>query len=84
MRVLVVVYLHVVISVSQVDIRLDDVSLVLPSKRMYEVIYNRLGNDLILWKPDYFRVLEHLYKQVRSWKMKVSYCTCPKLRLSLS
>ncbi len=49
-----------------VDLRFNSVSLVVPSKHTYEVIYNRLGNDLILWKPSYFKVKEYLFKQVTS------------------
>merc|ERR1719481_2144356 len=44
-----------------IDVKLDSVSLVIPSKRLYEVIYNRLGNDLLLWLPQYLAVKEHLY-----------------------
>jgi len=44
-----------------IDIKLDAVSLVMPSKRLYEVIYNRLGNDMLLWLPAYMAVREHLY-----------------------
>jgi len=43
------------------DIKLDAVSLVVPSKALYEVIYNRLGNDMLLWLPQYMAVKEHLY-----------------------
>ena len=32
-----------------IDIHLDEVSLVLPTKHLYELIYNRLGNDMLLW-----------------------------------
>ena len=38
------------------DIKFDAVSLVLPNKRVYEVIYNRIGNDMLLWVPAYFTV----------------------------
>lgn len=34
-----------------IDIDLNDVKLILPSKHMYEVIYNRLITDLLLWTP---------------------------------
>jgi len=43
------------------DIKLDAVSLVMPSKTLYEVIYNRLGNDMLLWLPQYMAVKEHIY-----------------------
>jgi len=43
------------------DIKLDAVSLVVPSKTLYEVIYNRLGNDMLLWLPQYLKVREHIY-----------------------
>ena len=46
-----------------IDLKFDEVSLVLPSKRVYEVIYNRLGNDMLLWLPEIFRVKEFLYDQ---------------------
>ena len=29
---------------------------VLPNKRVYELIYNRIGNDMLLWVPAYFTV----------------------------
>ncbi len=41
-----------------VDVKLDAVSLVIPNKRLYEVIYNRVGNDLLLWVPTYLAVKE--------------------------
>ena len=44
-----------------IDIKFDAVSLVLPDKRVYEVIYNRIGNDMLLWLPSYFTVKEHIY-----------------------
>ena len=44
-----------------IDIKLDAVSVVVPGKRLYELVYNRLGNDLLLWLPQYFAVKEHLY-----------------------
>ncbi|KAK7082787.1 Autophagy protein [Halocaridina rubra] len=34
-----------------IDIHLPDVQLILPSKHIYEVIYNRLVSDLLLWEP---------------------------------
>ena len=37
------------------------VSLVVPGKRLYELVYNRLGNDLLLWLPQYLVVKEFLY-----------------------
>jgi hypothetical protein len=43
-----------------VDVKLDAVSVVIPNKRLYEVIYNRLGNDLLLWMPTYMTVKEWL------------------------
>lgn len=46
-----------------VDLKLDDISVILPSKRIYELIYNRLGNEMILWQPEIFKVLEFLYHQ---------------------
>ena len=46
-----------------IDIRLDDIDVLLPSKRVYEVIYNRLGNDMILWLPEIFKVKEYLYNE---------------------
>ena len=44
-----------------VDLRFDEVAVFLPSKHIYEVIYNRLGNDMLLWLPEIFRVKEHLF-----------------------
>jgi hypothetical protein len=44
-----------------VDLRFDEVALFLPSKHVYEVIYNRLGNDMLLWMPEIYRVKEHLF-----------------------
>ena len=44
-----------------IDICLDAVSLVIPGKRIYELVYNRLGNDLLLWLPQYMAVKQHLY-----------------------
>ena len=44
-----------------VDLRFDEIALYLPSKRIYEVIYNRLGNDMLLWLPEIYRVKEHLF-----------------------
>ena len=41
-----------------VDVKLDAVSIVVPNKRLYEVIYNRVGNDLLLWMPNYMVVKE--------------------------
>ena len=46
-----------------VDLALDEVSLVLPNKHVYEVIYNRLGNDMLLWLPAIFSVKDVLYNQ---------------------
>eukprot|EP00093_Oithona_nana_P001821 01821.XXX_5499_11495_1 [CDS] Oithona nana genome sequencing. len=46
-----------------VDLVLDEVSLVLPNKHVYEVIYNRLGNDMLLWLPAIFSVKDVLYNQ---------------------
>ena len=46
-----------------VDLSLDEVSLVLPNKHVYEVIYNRLGNDMLLWLPAIFSVKDVLYNQ---------------------
>lgn len=34
-----------------IEIHLPDVQLILPSKHIYEVIYNRLITDLLLWEP---------------------------------
>ena len=44
-----------------ININIDAVSLVIPSKDLYEVIYNRLGNDLLLWLPQYMAVKHHIY-----------------------
>ena len=44
-----------------IDLHFDDVSLLLPNKHVYEVIYNRLGNDMLLWLPTIFAIKEHLY-----------------------
>ena len=44
-----------------ININLDAVSLVMPNKQLYEVIYNRLGNDLLLWLPQYMSVKEHIF-----------------------
>ena len=44
-----------------INIKLDAVSLVMPSKKLYEMIYNRLGNDLLLWLPQYLVVKSHIY-----------------------
>ena len=44
-----------------INIKLDAVSLVIPSKKLYEMIYNRLGNDLLLWLPQYLVVKSHIY-----------------------
>ena len=46
-----------------IDLHFDDVSLLLPNKHVYEVIYNRLGNDMLLWLPSIFAIKEHLYNQ---------------------
>ena len=46
-----------------IDLHFDDVSLLLPNKHVYEVIYNRLGNDMLLWIPSIFAIKEHLYNQ---------------------
>ncbi len=46
-----------------IDINFDEVSLVLPNKHVYEVIYNRLGNDMLLWLPAIFSVKDVLYNQ---------------------
>lgn len=34
-----------------VDVSLPLVSILLESKHMYELIYNRISNDLLLWQP---------------------------------
>lgn len=41
----------------------DELSLVVPNKHAYELIYNRLGNDLLLWTPVFLRVKQHLFHQ---------------------
>ena len=46
-----------------IDLHFDDVSLLLPNKHVYEVIYNRLGNDMLLWLPSIFAIKEHLYDE---------------------
>lgn len=46
-----------------VDLHFDEVSFVLPSKHVYEVIYNRLGNDMLLWLPAIFTIKDVLYNQ---------------------
>ena len=46
-----------------VDINFDEVSIVLPNKHIYEVIYNRLGNDMLLWLPGIFTIKDVLYNQ---------------------
>ena len=46
-----------------IDIHMDEVSLVLPNKHLYELIYNRLGNDMLLWLPAIFSVKDVLYNQ---------------------
>ena len=38
--------------------------MVLPGKHTYELIYNRLGNDMLLWLPMIFSVKEHLYNEL--------------------
>ena len=38
-------------------------SVVLPNKRLYEVIYNRIGNDMLLWLPEYMTAKEHIFGQ---------------------
>lgn len=43
------------------DIKFDAVSLVLPNKRVYEVIYNRIGNDMLLWVPSYLTVKQYIF-----------------------
>ncbi len=53
-----------------VDVKLDAVSLVIPNKRLYEVIYNRVGNDLLLWVPTYLAVKE---KRTHPYRMKYKY-----------
>lgn len=35
----------------QIEVRLPVISVQLGSKHMYEVIYNRINNDLLLWEP---------------------------------
>ena len=47
-----------------IDLAFDEVSIILPNKHTYEVIYNRLGNDMLLWMPMIFSVKEHLYNQL--------------------
>ena len=44
-----------------ININLDAVSLVMPNKQLYEVIYNRLGNDLLPWLPQYMSVKQHIF-----------------------
>ena len=41
----------------------DELSLVVPNKHAYELIYNRLGNDLLLWTPVFLRVKQFLFHQ---------------------
>ncbi len=53
-----------------VDVKLDAVSLVIPNKRLYEVIYNRVGNDLLLWVPTYLAVKE---KKRHPYSMNYKY-----------
>ena len=47
-----------------IDLDFDEVSVVLPGKHTYELIYNRLGNDMLLWLPMIFSVKEHLYNEL--------------------
>lgn len=35
----------------QIEVRLPTVSMQLVSKHIYEVVYNRINNDLLLWEP---------------------------------
>lgn len=44
-----------------IEIKLDEANVLLPNKHVYEVIYNRLGNDMLLWLPAIYRIKEHLY-----------------------
>ncbi|XP_071749892.1 autophagy-related protein 2 homolog B [Lepeophtheirus salmonis] len=44
-----------------IDLSIDDISIILPSKHIYEIIYNRLGNDLLLWFPLIYRVKEYIF-----------------------
>ncbi len=45
------------------SLQFDELSLVVPNKHTYELIYNRLGNDLLLWTPVYLRVKQFLFHQ---------------------
>ena len=45
------------------SLQFDELSLVVPNKHAYELIYNRLGNDLLLWTPVFLRVKQFLFHQ---------------------
>lgn len=69
-----------------VDIFFDEVSIVLPNKHIYEVIYNRLGNDMLLWLPVIFSVKDVLYNQpipdpLRDPDVEFSHCYSGSSRL---
>lgn len=62
-----------------VDLKFDDLSIVLPNKHAYELVYNRLGNDLLLWTPVYLRVKQYLFHRpvsdpLRDPDAEFSYC----------
>ena len=71
-----------------VDLVLDEVSLVLPNKHVYEVIYNRLGNDMLLWLPAIFSVKDVLYNQplpdpLRDPDQEFSHCVSGLTNLAI-
>ena len=65
-----------------IDLQFDEVSVLLPSKHTYEIIYNRLGNDMLLWMPSVFsskntfttrqfQILSQI--QTRFFSMRIGY-----------
>ena len=45
-----------------IEIHLPSVQLILPSKHIYEVIYNRLVSDLLLWEPSAPKPASHVIR----------------------
>lgn len=47
-----------------IDIHLPDVQLILPSKHIYEVVYNRLVTDLLLWESSAPKPVSHTTRNI--------------------